>query len=68
MLRGIARDRSAVRVQLRDGTAVDATIDRVGRDHVDLAAHAPGEARRHREVREIEVVPFDAVALVRRIL
>src|SRR5207237_41009 len=32
VLRGIARDRSAVRVHLVDGSIVDATIDRVGAD------------------------------------
>jgi hypothetical protein len=67
-LRGIARDRSAVRLHLRDGSAVDATIDRVGRDYLEVAPHAPGEARRRREVHEAEVVPFAAIAVVRRLV
>jgi hypothetical protein len=65
-LRGIARDRSAVRLHLCDATVLDATLDRVGADFVDVALHAPGEARRRREVREVQAVPFTAVAAVRR--
>jgi len=65
-LRGLARDRSAVRLELADGTALDATIDRVGADFVEVAAHAPGEARRRREVAEVELVPFSALVAVRR--
>ncbi|MGN6605904.1 MAG: hypothetical protein ACTHMS_02675 [Jatrophihabitans sp.] len=67
-LRGVARDRSAVRVHLVDGTVLDGTLDRVGRDHLDVAAHAPGEPRRAREVREIDLVPFAALALLRRLV
>ena len=48
-LRGIARDRSTVRLHLVDGSpSLDATIDRVGADFVDVAALAAGEARRRR--------------------
>lgn len=65
-LRGIARDRSAVRLHLRDATVLDATLDRVGADFVDVALHAPGEARRRADVREVQTVPFAAVATVRR--
>lgn len=79
-LRGIARDRSVVRLLLTgapgaaaSGTgtagesgAVDGTIDRVGADFVELAVHAPGEARRHRDVREVELVPLGALVAVRR--
>jgi hypothetical protein len=69
-LRGIARDRSVVRLLLAvhdavDG-AVDGTIDRVGADFVELAAHPAGEARRHRDVREVELVPMSALVGVRR--
>ncbi|HEY2299378.1 MAG TPA: hypothetical protein VGH43_16705 [Jatrophihabitans sp.] len=66
-LRGIARDRSAVRVHLIDGDVLDATLDRVGADFVEVARHAPGEPRRHGEVREVMLVPLRALAAVRRV-
>jgi hypothetical protein len=65
-LRGIARDRSAVRLHLVDGESVDATIDRVGADFVEVARHAAHEARRRTEVREVMLVPVAALAAVRR--
>ncbi|SOD73147.1 hypothetical protein SAMN05892883_2436 [Jatrophihabitans sp. GAS493] len=65
-LRGIARDRSAVRIELIDGSTLDGTVDRVGRDFLELATHAPGELRRRSEVREVLAVPFSAVAVLRR--
>jgi len=66
VLRGIARDRSAVRLQTVDGGWSDGTIDRVAADHVDLAVHAPGEPRRRSDVREVQLVPTAAIAVVRR--
>jgi len=65
-LRGIARDRSAVRLLLRDGSALAGTVDRVGADFVELAAHPAGELRRRVEVRDVLVVPTAALAVVRR--
>jgi hypothetical protein len=65
-LRGIARDRSGVRLHMVDGDALDATIDRVGADFVEIARHAVGEARRRSEVRDVLLVPFTALAAVRR--
>ena len=65
-LRAVSRDRSGVRVHLVDGEVLDATLDRVGADHVDLAVHAPGEARRARAVRGVVAVPLTALAAVRR--
>ncbi|MDX6199125.1 MAG: hypothetical protein QOJ79_2276 [Actinomycetota bacterium] len=64
-LRGLARDRAGVAVVLRDGSTVSGTLDRVGADHVDLAEHPPGEARRAVAVRQVRVVPLDAIALLR---
>jgi hypothetical protein len=64
-LRGLARGRAGVAVQLVDGATVHGTVDRVGADHVDLAEHAPGEVRRASQVRGVRLVPLSAVALVR---
>ena len=66
VLRGIARDRSAVRISLLDGTTIDGTIDRLGADFVEIAQHPPGELRRREEVRELALVPVSALAVVRR--
>lgn len=66
MLRAIARDRSAVGIHLVDGSALDATIDRVGADFVEVARHAAAEPRRRSAVREAELLAISAVAVVRR--
>ncbi|MBN9621208.1 MAG: hypothetical protein J0H43_16000 [Actinobacteria bacterium] len=66
VLRGIARDRSVVRVQLVDGVTVDATIDRVGADFVEVAVHPAGEPRRRAAVRDVLLLPAAAIAAVRR--
>jgi hypothetical protein len=66
LLRGIARDRSVLRAHLLDGTIVDGTLDRVGADFVEIAAHAPGEIRRRGEVREVLVLAIAAIAVLRR--
>lgn len=65
-LRGLARGRDGVALLLRDGSTVGGTLDRVGADHVDLAEHAPGEARRAAAVRGVRLVPLSALAGVRR--
>jgi hypothetical protein len=65
-LRGIARDRSGVSLHLRDSTALSATIDRIGADFVEVALHAPGEPRRHGEVREVALVALSELVAVRR--
>jgi hypothetical protein len=67
-LRGITRDRSALRLHLRDGATVEATIDRVGADFVEVATHAPGETRRRQDVRDIELVPIRAIVALRRVV
>jgi len=65
-LRGLARDRAPVHVLLRDGSALDGTLDRVGADYVDLAEHPQGEARRAAAVQGVRLVPLQALALVRQ--
>jgi hypothetical protein len=68
VLRVVAQDRLAVRLELRSGTTIDATLDRVGADFVEVAVHEPGEPRRARAVRDWELVPFSAVAAIRRVI
>lgn len=65
-LRGLARDRSAVRVWLTDATVVAGTVDRVGADYAELAVHPVGEARRRGEVRDVQLIALAAVSVVRR--
>lgn len=64
-LRGIARDRSAVTVVLRDGSTCAGTIDRVGADFLDLTEHAPGEPRRGSAVLGARTIALSAIAVVR---
>ena len=64
-LRGLARDRAGVALGLVDGSLVTGTLDRVAADHLDLAEHGLGEARRAGAVRSVRVVPLTALALVR---
>lgn len=65
-LRGLASDRSGVRVVLTDGTAFDGTLDRAGADYVELAEHPAGEPRRAGAVRSVRTIRIDAIALVTR--
>lgn len=71
MLRGIARDRSPVMVSAPgsdpSGTDISGTIDRLGADFLELAVHAPWEARRAAAVRSVVAIPLGAVAVVRAI-
>lgn len=62
-LRDLARRRSAV--ELRCPTPLHGTIDRVGRDHLDLAIHEPGTSRHPRHVVGMEIVPFAAIDWMR---
>lgn len=61
-----ARRREAIQIDGRHGlTLAEGTIDRVGRDHLDLALHARDEFRRDGALRGFRIVPFDAIQLVR---
>lgn len=64
-LRGLARSRVGVQVVLRDSSVLAGTFDRVGSDHVDLAEHPPGEARRAGAVRQVRVLPLTGLSAVR---
>lgn len=64
VLRDLCRRRAAVELELVD-ESVFGTIDRVGRDHLDLAVHEPGSARRESAVSQYRVIPFAQLSLVR---
>ena len=64
-LRGLIRDRAPVAVTLVDGSTTSGTLDRVGADFVEVAAHTPGEPRRAAAVHGVRTVPIRALALVR---
>ncbi|WP_157155397.1 hypothetical protein [Diaminobutyricimonas sp. LJ205] len=64
VLRDLCRRRSAVRVGTRHGSFTG-TIDRVGRDHFDLAEHEAGDIRRQSAVLRYRLIPFDQLLVVR---
>lgn len=64
VLRDLCRRRASVELRLLT-EVVRGTIDRVGRDHLDLAVHEPGSPRREVEVSHYCVVPFSQLLLVR---
>ena len=64
VLRDLCRRRKSL--QLHTGVGqVSGTIDRVGRDHVDVAVHATGTPRRASEVQQLRIVPIPQIQLVR---
>lgn len=64
VLRDFGRRRCAVDLVTALGT-VHGTIDRVGRDHCDIAVHDPGTPRRDSAVTQYRIVPIDQLLLVR---
>lgn len=65
-LRGIARDRSPVRLHLVDGTVLDGTVDRAGTDFVEVAVHPLGEPRRRAVVSQTVLVASAGLVALRR--
>lgn len=63
VLRDLARRRAPVTLLL-GSAGVHGTIDRVARDHLDLAEHPPGEPRRASAVSAVRLVPFGALDLI----
>jgi hypothetical protein len=64
VLRDLARRRRVLQVLTRTGTIIG-TLDRVGRDHVDLAVHPADEWRRASAVARVEVLALTEIVLVR---
>ncbi|TPW73592.1 hypothetical protein [Schumannella sp. 10F1B-5-1] len=64
VLRELSRRRSPVDLVTGWGR-MHGTIDRVGRDHLDLAEHDPGAHRRLGAVRRTLLLPFGELLLVR---
>ncbi len=64
VLRDLCRRRIAVEITVGEARH-HGTIDRVGRDHFDLARHDPSEPRRSSAVTDIMVVPLERLSLVR---
>lgn len=64
VLRDLCRRRVAVEAVLPHGS-VFGTIDRVGRDHFDVAVHEPGQPRRQSAVSEYRLVPLVELMMVR---
>lgn len=63
-LRDLARRRRAVELHLKGGV-LHGTIDRVGRDHFDLAEHEAGTPRHRSEVAHTRIVALENLGWVR---
>ena len=64
VLRDLCRRRRTVDLDTRGGVLVG-TIDRVARDHLDLAVHPLGTLRRASEVLHYRLVPFWQIHVIR---
>jgi hypothetical protein len=64
VLRDLCRRRQPIELRLADGR-LHGTIDRVGRDHLDLAIHEADHPRRETEVTEYRILSLSQVLLVR---
>lgn len=66
-VRSVARDRAPVSVHTAHGTELTGTVDRVGADFFELAAHAAWEIRRQAAVQGVVLVPLAAVLMIRSV-
>jgi hypothetical protein len=66
-LRDLCRRRAFVHIHCKSAVSAvhSGTIDRVGLDHLDLAVHEAGVARRERNVAHSRLVPFGELAYLR---
>lgn len=64
VLRDLCRRRAALEIQTVDAM-LHGTLDRVGRDHVDVAVHPAGTPRRGSAVTQLRLVPLMQIQLVR---
>ncbi|BDV30082.1 hypothetical protein [Microbacterium terricola] len=65
VLRDLVRRRTGVVLHLAHGRVLTGTIDRAGADHLDIALHDEGAARRSNDVTGHRMVPFAAVSWIR---
>jgi hypothetical protein len=63
VLRDLCRRRASLAVTTPLGH-LHGTLDRVARDHVDLAEHEPGSPRRQSSVRAVRMLPISQIVLV----
>ncbi|MDP9026180.1 MAG: hypothetical protein M3N46_01315, partial [Actinomycetota bacterium] len=59
VLRDLCRRRAALELSTASGERMHGTIDRVGRDHLDLAEHEVGVPRRAALVTRIRMLPLE---------
>lgn len=64
LLRDLCRRRTPLTIESMTGS-VTGTIDRVGRDHLDLAVHELDTPRRESVVEHVRIVALDQVLLLR---
>jgi hypothetical protein len=64
VLRDLCRRRCSIEFEL-SGCLLYGTIDRVGRDHFDLAIHEPGTTRSESNIREYRIIPLREVMVLR---
>ncbi|MGL4173759.1 MAG: hypothetical protein ACRCTR_06770 [Actinomycetota bacterium] len=67
VFRGMARDRSPVRLVLINREVVFGTVDTVGADYIEIAEHADDVLRRAGNVRSVRTVRWSALLTVRPI-
>lgn len=65
VLRDLCRRRAALELCTVSDGRLHGTIDRVGRDHLDIAEHEVGAPRRSASVTRIRMVPLEQLVFVR---